>query len=80
VHSDGVPAAQEWLDVARQHGARARLVGLRRDRFPADIASLARYGPALAALPAGTRPWSPLPTQALDALSAALEAQSPLSS
>jgi hypothetical protein len=60
VDSAGIARPQEWLDVARRHGARARLVALDPSRFPHDIATLGRYGQALAGLPAATRPWSPL--------------------
>ena len=60
VRSEGVAGPAEWLDVARASGARARLLAVRPERFPQDIASLARYGPALARLPRDGRPWSPL--------------------
>jgi hypothetical protein len=67
--SAGVAEPAEWLATARAAGARARLVGVRPDRFPGDVASLARYGPELARLPAARHPWSPL---ALDAALAGL--------
>jgi hypothetical protein len=60
VDSVGIARPQEWLDVARRYGARARLVALDPSRFPHDIATLGRYGRALAGLPGATRPWSPL--------------------
>jgi hypothetical protein len=62
----GIARPQEWLDVARRHGVRARLLALDPSRFPHDIATLGRYGQALAGLPGATRPWSPL--QVPDAL------------
>ena len=72
VDSTGIARPREWLDVARRHGARARLVALDPSRFPHDIATLGRYGRALAGLPAATRPWSPLEVpDALAALAAA---------
>jgi hypothetical protein len=64
VRSAGVAEPAEWLTAAAASGARARLLAVRPGRFPGDIASLARYGPALARLPKASSPWSPL---ALDA-------------
>jgi hypothetical protein len=61
VRSAGIAEPGEWLAAAAASGARARLLAVRPDRFPGDIASLAAYGPALATLPKASRPWSPLP-------------------
>jgi hypothetical protein len=72
VCSDGIAGPQEWLDLARGHGASARLIAVDPRRFPHDIASLGRYGPALADLPPARRPWSPLDVrEALRGLQAA---------
>jgi hypothetical protein len=72
VRSEGVAEPADWLAAARASGATARLLAVRPERFPGDIASLARYGPALARLPRASRPWSPLPLEAaLDALASA---------
>jgi len=60
VMSPGVARPDEWLAVARRHGARGRLLALDARRFPHDVASLGRYDRALAGLPQATRPWSPL--------------------
>jgi len=60
VPSAGIAAPDEWLRVAGAGGARARLLGLDARRFPHDIASIARYGPALSALPDSGRPWTPM--------------------
>lgn len=60
VPSAGIAHPDQWLAVARRHGATARLLALDPLRFPHDIASLGRYGQALAALPSAQRPWSPL--------------------
>jgi hypothetical protein len=64
VRSAGVADPWRWLGAAAASGARARLLAVRPGQFPGDIASLARYGPALARLPKASSPWSPL---ALDA-------------
>lgn len=59
VRSAGIAEPRQWQQVAMRHGATPHLVGLDARRFPHDIASLGRYGPALhAEQPAG--PWSPL--------------------
>lgn len=60
VRSSGVASPADWLDVITRSGARGRLLGLDPRRFPHDIASLARYGPALDGLPPARVPWSPL--------------------
>ncbi|OZM76421.1 hypothetical protein [Pseudonocardia sp. MH-G8] len=60
VRSAGIAEPDEWLAVARRHGAAARLVALDPRRFPHDIATLGRYGRALADLPPAHRPWTPL--------------------
>jgi hypothetical protein len=69
VRSAGVAEPREWLTAAAASGARARLLAVRPRRFPGDIASLARYGPALARLPKASSPWTPF---ALDAALGAL--------
>jgi hypothetical protein len=72
VASEGIARPDEWLAAARRHGAIARLLAVDPRRFPHDVASLGRYGHALAALPRATRPWTPLSvTTALDDLAAA---------
>ena len=72
VDSEGIAAPEEWLDVVRRSGARARLLALDAHRFPHDIATLGRYGAALASLPPARLPWSPLDVRvALDGLGAA---------
>jgi hypothetical protein len=69
VESAGIAQPDEWTSVARRHGATPRLLALDRDRFPHDIASLARYGRAMAGLPSARSPWSPLELdRALDGL------------
>ncbi len=60
VRSTGIATPAEWLDAARDTGAEARLPGQDPRRFPHDIGSLGRYGPALAALPAARSAWTPL--------------------
>ncbi|MBV9142092.1 MAG: hypothetical protein JO115_14450 [Pseudonocardiales bacterium] len=60
VRSDGIASPDQWLSTARRHGATAQLLALDHRRFPHDIASLGRYGHALADLPPARRPWSPL--------------------
>jgi hypothetical protein len=60
VDSPGIATPGEWLDVVRRHGARGRLLALDARRFPHDIATLGRYGAALASLPPARHPWSPL--------------------
>jgi hypothetical protein len=60
VPSAGIADPDEWLRVAGARGARARLLGLDARRFPHDIASIARYGPALRGLPDSGRPWTPV--------------------
>ena len=64
VPSEGIAMPAQWLAAAaRGSGARARLLAVRARRFPSDVGSLARYGPALAALAAAAParlPWSPL--------------------
>jgi hypothetical protein len=60
VRSAGIAAPDEWLAVARRYAATAELTGVDPRRFPHDIATLARYGPRLDALPAASHPWSPL--------------------
>lgn len=60
VHSAGIADPDQWLAVARRHGATARLLALDPHRFPHDIASLGRYGQALADLPPAHHPWAPL--------------------
>ncbi len=72
VNSAGIAAPEEWERVVRRHGATPRLIGLDPRRFPHDIASLGRYGPALDDLPRAHFPWSPLDVgSALDGLRAA---------
>ena len=60
VCSPGIASPAQWLATARQHGATAHLLALDPRRFPHDIASLGRYGHALAHLPPARHPWSPL--------------------
>jgi len=60
VRSAGIATPAQWLSAARATGAETRLLGQDPRRFPHDIASLGRYGPALARLPAARMPWSPL--------------------
>jgi hypothetical protein len=60
VWSAGIATPPEWLHTARTTGATARLLAQDPDRFPHDIASLGRYGRALAALPPARTAWSPL--------------------
>jgi hypothetical protein len=60
VRSEGIAYPDQWLAAARRHGATARLLAVDRSRFPHDIASLGRYGRALADLPPARQPWSPL--------------------
>jgi hypothetical protein len=60
VPSAGIADPDQWLRLAGARGARARLLGLDARRFPHDIASIARYGPALRGLSDAGRPWTPL--------------------
>lgn len=60
VRSAGIADPEHWLAVARRHGAAARLLAVDPRRFPHDIASLGRYGRALADLPPAQQPWTPL--------------------
>ena len=69
VDSDGIATPDEWLRVAARHGTKGRLLGLNERRFPHDIASLGRYGGALADLSAARVPWMPMDvTSVLDSL------------
>ena len=61
---EGIATPAEWLGVARATGAEARLLGQDPRRFPHDVASLGRYGPALARLPAARMPWTPIDVDA----------------
>jgi hypothetical protein len=58
VLSAGIADPDQWLRVASARGARASLLGLDARRFPHDIATITRYGPALQALPDSGRPWT----------------------
>ncbi|WP_232665633.1 hypothetical protein [Pseudonocardia sp. TRM90224] len=60
VRSAGIATPEQWAGVARRHGAQPRLVGLDPRRFPHDIATIARYGPALAEREPARRPWTPM--------------------
>ncbi|HEU0127143.1 MAG TPA: hypothetical protein VFQ48_00830, partial [Pseudonocardiaceae bacterium] len=60
VCSEGIASPAQWLATARRHGATAHLLAVDPRRFPHDIASLGRYGRALADLPPARQPWSPL--------------------
>lgn len=64
IASAGIAEPDSWLRVAEAHGAHARLLGLDPRRFPHDIATIARYGPALRDLPDATMPWTPLDVHA----------------
>jgi hypothetical protein len=69
VASEGIATPDDWARIVRSHGATVGFPGLDRRRFPHDIAALARYGPAMARLPAAREPWTPLhPLQALEGL------------
>jgi hypothetical protein len=71
VRSTGIAAPDEWLTVARRYAGKAELTGVDPRRFPHDIATLARYGPRLGALPPASHPWSPLAVEtAVERLSA----------
>lgn len=59
VSSPGIAEPQQWQQVIRRHGATSHFVGLDPGRFPHDIGSLGRYGPALRRQPPAG-PWSPL--------------------
>jgi hypothetical protein len=76
VDSEGIATPDDWTRTVRRHGATVGFPGLDRRRFPHDIATLARYGPAMAALPAARRPWTPL--HPLDALSGLADAGLPV--
>ena len=72
VRSSGIATPEQWTAAARRNGAQPTLLALDPRRFPHDIATMGRYGRALADLPAATRPWSPLPVdEAMGALRAA---------
>jgi hypothetical protein len=65
--SPGVAQPEDFRWVIRRHNAEPVLLALRTDKWPHDIGSLGRYGPALEALPAGRAPWSPLAPDAVTA-------------
>ena len=60
VRSINIATPEQWTAAARRHGARPTMLALDPRRFPHDIATMGRYGRALANLPAAARPWSPL--------------------
>jgi hypothetical protein len=62
VRSPGVAEPRQWQQAVRRHGATPHFVGLDPDRFPHDIGSLGRYGPALRREPPAG-PWAPLAVQ-----------------
>ena len=64
VWSAGIATPAEWIGAARAAGSEARLLGQDPRRFPHDIASLGRYGRAMAALPAARSAWTPLDVDA----------------
>jgi hypothetical protein len=64
VRSAGIATPQEWLDTARGTGAEARLLAQDPCRFPHDVASLGRYGRALAELPSARSAWTPVDVDA----------------
>jgi hypothetical protein len=61
VTSEGIATPDDWARVVHRYGATVGFPGLDRRRFPHDVASLARYGPAMATLRAAREPWTPLP-------------------
>ncbi len=65
VPSAGIASPADWLRVARRHAPRAQMLGVDAERFPHDIATLARYGPALNRLPGARHPWTPLSVDSL---------------
>ena len=73
VPSAGIASPADWLRVAQRHAPRAQMLGVDAERFPHDIATLARYGPALSRLPDARHPWTPL---SIDALLTALSRHS----
>jgi hypothetical protein len=60
VRSEGIAAPDDWVRTVRRHGARPNLLALDPRRFPHDIATIGRYGRAMASLPSARSPWSPL--------------------
>jgi hypothetical protein len=60
VRSPGIAGPEDFAAVVRRHGATPHLDGLDARRFPHDIGTLSRYGPAFERLPRASRPWSPL--------------------
>lgn len=72
VRSPGIAEPERWMAAIRRRGATPRLLALHEHKFPHDIATLGRYGPALAGLPTARRPWPPLASgAAVDSLCAA---------
>lgn len=58
--SPGIATPDEFAATVRRHGARPHIEALHRGKFPHDIGSLARYGPAYQALPRAQHPFSAL--------------------
>ena len=67
VPSPGIATPADFADTIRRHGAQPHLEAFDLAKFPHDIGSMARYGPAFQRLPRARTPWSPLPVA--DALS-----------
>jgi hypothetical protein len=72
VRSPGLAPASEWQRLARRATSASGLLGVDTRRFPADFATFARYGTALARLPELPPPARPMSiTDALTSLRAA---------
>ena len=68
VRSPGIATPADFADTVRRHGAAPHIEAVDVAKFPHDIGTLGRYGPAFRRLPRARAPWSPLPVA--DALSA----------
>ncbi|MBO0811900.1 MAG: hypothetical protein J2P23_07610 [Microlunatus sp.] len=60
VRSPGMAGAEDFAAVIRRHGAEPELLAVDPRRWPHDIASMARYGAALDAIPPARLAWSPI--------------------
>jgi hypothetical protein len=72
VASPGIATPHEWASTLRRHNITPHFLGLRRDKFPHDVAMMGRYATALGKLSPAEQLWRPLnPTTAAASLKTA---------